>query len=1133
MPILLPHTIESFLECYCIDASHIPLIAKQIEKLKAEGFRLKKKRFRNKYFYSCEINIGRHYHRLIFDLITFKEHSHFILRTLVWNHDYKKGLEWSPLGEIQSLPQAILSDESQYEVQDDIRPMVERLGECYELSEIQTQVFSNLSCPALLVGPPGSGKTLLAMAFFQEQALRHKETFGHTDVLRLLYIAGTKTLCDSFYRDWQCWAKDALHETQIYLTVLTSEELLVTQGGHAHGKRDVMSTTDFNALLKEEMKRCGLRPDEKKENEIKEELYTSAHIFHLDKAREFEVSNYKKLGINQSLLRDEGERRLVYKIAQNILAQLERKGSSVLGVSTLQQVEPAYAYDFVVFDEAQNHTVQEVMNALQVAKDHNLIVMGDTLQKVGHVRSCFSLLGAVFYDKGIPLQINQLKENHRIQPEVQKLVNEVVLLMTNLKGGLLDATSYSSLDLNAAPSESPEVSVVLSRDLENDCAMLRKNARTAALVFNGSDREFMLPLMGGNVFDVREAQGMELDETYIFFSEAALAQFHMVSRAMTEKEITKDTLLLEKKNAPAEKGRVDTEAIEILSSLCVLLSRSKGVVRLYFEEVTDPTINHKVRRFLEWFKSRLDTNKVRQIEVLESSSLEWLSTIHQYIRDGKIQQACDNLKIHFHFSHEEAFAYTTRPLNEFIDNLDSVQHWREQRKNIAEAAVAGEITGKVHEEFQSVRLSLSPVSKIQEEAAVAEETNRKVPESQSVNTSPSTGSKTQLEGMPNVSNMPAKYTPPEKIRQAWAKFHSDLCKSMSNCNIRIIQTNLDIFFSERVKPEIFTDVLFIPLNGSSVFYEIIKNPFALQAFLQKIYKNPTKVPTGGWNYINPHNNMSLFYLLSYYIEEIAQTENFFVYHEIDEDTLNARLPNTDKTLENTSVVYWLCGCPKGIALLNKNPDLVSKISLEAFSARRVNTGEAEENTSAAYWLCTTPQGRALLTKNPDLLKKISSEALNAKLTRAAGASENMSVAYWLCATSEGRALLKENKDLLSKISSETLNARLPYTAGAKTNTSAAYWLCATPDGLELLNQNPDLLSKISPEALNAKRTSAAGTDENISAADLLKRTDAGRELLRKYAEMQSKNHFPGFFAEKNSEGKQDTELKVSSPVSTL
>jgi hypothetical protein len=202
-----------------------------------------------------------------------------------------------------------------------------------------------------------------------------------------------------------------------------------------------------------------------------------------------------------------------------------------------------------------------------------------------------------------------------------------------------------------------------------------------------------------------------------------------------------------------------------------------------------------------------------------------------------------------------------------------------------------------------------------------------------------------------------------------------------------------------------------------------------------------------------------------------------------------------KAYFNMSLIYFLCGCSNGIALLRKYPDLTAKIHTTALNAILPESVRVLSGKSGAFFLCALSEGIGLLRDNRDLTAKIDTTALNALLQDSEGPDAGKSAAYFLCASLDGRHLLRDNPDLVAKMNSSTLNAILPDSAHVDAGKSAAFFLCASAEGKELLLANPDLAAKINETALNTPLPKSTRADVGKSGVFVLCASLKGIELL--------------------------------------
>jgi hypothetical protein len=396
-----------------------------------EGPHFKKKFFGSKIVYSINVNIDGA-HRLLFDLVENELGSVFVLRDIAFHHNYRKALKWRPLGNVSSNElfqlgytishQNVATDKDAIE---ELPSAILYKDDWLDLTDVQSEVLSQQTFPQLIVGPPGSGKTLVSLAFFQEQALRHQAE-GH-GLLKLLYIAEHPELTLEIESTWRNWAKHDLAQDKAHVQAifLSFSELNKWYVEESHLKVTIIDTDScLNKLKQLSKKRTSIEP-----SLILDELIHSAHLLNDDikNGRRYSNSNYYTGGINQVTL-SLSDKEIIYDLYHKLSVQLKKENVVFLGFLSIGDCPLGFEYDFICVDEAQNSSINNLFNALTMAKANHLIYCGDSYQRSKIKVSSLPLLEPELYKKEISLTKSCLPITHRLQPSVAHLCEHLILL---------------------------------------------------------------------------------------------------------------------------------------------------------------------------------------------------------------------------------------------------------------------------------------------------------------------------------------------------------------------------------------------------------------------------------------------------------------------------------------------------------------------------------------------------------------------------------------------------------------------------------------------------------------------------------------------------------------------------------
>ena len=941
--IIIPQDLSSFLK-------HLPreqesAFSLVLAKDNLPRLKLKKKSFGERILFTANIDIGRHAHRAIFELVDHEGRESFLLRKVAVMHDYIKAVRWIPMGRVNadeirqlykgnfySCPREggseVLEEEPNDENKSPARTKLYHQSRLIELTPAQEEILGHHTYPLLLVGLPGSGKTLLAMSAFQERVLSHAWD-EETEMLKLLYVTESDALKHAFQRAWDDFLR---HHFRNGYAGAVLECMTINEYTQAYA-----SLYGLKVLQPNEFESFRQLPEDKKK-----ELLLHAPILanDLKDKNDYAQSRYQNIGERNSFV-TKNDKEAAYKQLCTILGRIiEDKQMVVPGLSQLRAEE---TYDLIVVDEVQQVLLTMLHHFLASAKHHQVMFMGDDFQKTNGLSSLSCLTPSVHQVFGIKCDHQTLHVTKRLEPEVAALVSQLICLNTHIRGGNSCASLYGSLEAIQPKVVTQQPSLyflpalqthlhdakhhqAITRNLsefktsqasqaaasaqdeqriaqEKSLARIGEDASAAAIVLHREDETAArILIQGANVFVASQAVGLEFSTVLLFISEHMINQFYVLSAKMKGMHgVDWEVPLKPRSYLPTEKTNAHAEELELLNELIVACSRTKGALHVYVESPKD---THRIQCFWNWFlrqfrQTQSSGNALAQT-LKVSHRQDWLRTIHDYINTSNLTQASSVLRDKFALRDDEISAYIHCCQNNLAcESIEALQRWKASRLS------------------QQDRPKLPGCAQL-----------------------PSTKALTQSR------HIAAQTTPLQMSAAASSK--SDLS-------------------SPWCKPENFDN------NGR---WEGLVRKFENQNFLNtkninNIFSSKATIEQINWIVfaaeVTPDKRDSIF---SRYVEEnklIAFIDGISLHlSKISSRGLNARLPASTGDKAETSCAYWLCGSKEGQKLLAAHPGLLSHILPETLNARLpASAGEVTE-TSCAYGLCRSKEASALLRTSQEL-----------------------------------------------------------------------------------------------------------------------------------------------------------------------
>lgn len=1050
---------------------------------------LTKKTFGTKRVHTVDLNIGRAYHRLVFEKVQLQEECAYFLRGIAVHHDYRKALGFTRLtSKIETIflntfrkinPKPILEERNGREIYYNHRWKEPTLD--------QETILNDPSFPLLIVGPPGSGKSFVVMGMLQEKVQEHllEQKEG---VLKLLYITSCDKLANLYLENWKQWINTTFgHESRrrIHMQVLTFEQLNRWQEeGEA---RQFWTKEEMLTYISKHLTSKKVDP-----NKVLEEFVLSSYALNQDfnNKKDYATSTYRLVGENHCLI-EPSCREAVYNCYMHLVKDM--KGATYPGLLLLLVSQDFY-YDFSCVDEAQLASMQEILNVINMTKGRRVLISGDSNQKGEKAISTLTLLDSVLHQQlGLKVKRVALQQTHRLEPSVAKFCNELVLLNNHLYGGKVDKTSYSCME--SADVTNLGSSLVWLED-PSEISALAQDAMAAGIVLRDEDivaaKNYM---QSSSVFSSQNILGLEFSQVFIFLSETILHAFENINKKMKAKEISAEMILRPLDHLPSQRNvsEQDASVFSLLSNLIISISRSQGKVYFYAENSSH--FSHKLNLFLPWFQTRC--LGVKSIEMVKSSQEDWLNTIHRFIDVGAIEQASDNLRIHFGLNASQ------------VDNY-IMFYKKGSRKSILEIKSG---VNPLEESFKSEECSVGPIS------------NRSNSSLSSTRLESSLNSKPSHSPLKTVSTVQVL---PDIIQEAidqlkqnqavnfvnlaWKIMHSELTnKGKWLCEYqfggetileRILDDkrtfiNFSITFQQQQILDNFIKVIepyFMICHSRKQLYTyfeaIVDAYITFKVGKAFVYSTIMQAPSGCldlkfWDRDSTNKTVNSYCHLSHLL-----CGNQFAIDLLDESIFKKIIKHSSwkngivsGLLQGVKPLHYLCARSDGTEIFLKHINLFlhSPESLKGIFEIIPTEVVTTINSSPLYFLLLYEKRNdviKILYNNLRLLNRISAKLLCAQIYSEKGEHMNASLLYSLSLDNRGCALLNKllemNPSIIKEITGELLSSTVDIKGDGSNKSSILYQLVRSEAGvrvlLRLVKENPKIVLQISGETLFQVRT---------------------------------------------------------------
>lgn len=1086
---------------------------KTIEKLLSGDYKaadLDLKNLKGCRIYSVRVNDTD---RLLFSTIEIGGKRYLLLLDVVLNHKYEKSRFFDPqvLKKYLKLHQETLSnytiDEDSFvpstdtfhfsDPEEKIEGFQALPAEYYnsgyiELTDEQ-EAIKRAVLPAVVSGPPGSGKSCMALSLLSQMASQQSES-----ELPILYVTASAGLKENIQAMWE---ELPIAKTDLSSRVkfLTYDELLESEAKENKFVKEDCFIEWFSTYYKTNR------------NLANDKLNAEPNIIYqeLRIASAYSPEEYLKLGEKKCLIHDKTEKKKLLKIANDYAQYL--KANKLLDPSLYQLRVEKPRFAKVIADESQDLSHIQSKTLLALSENQQICYCMDSHQSLADNKSkrpyLQDLLGPAYKNLS-------LTTAHRCPDHVVAMANQVIKLKRNIVGGSADQQEFVAVP-HSQRNISGDVKWITSADidelkvLEKDAASTQFAVITLPELVDEAKKKFGTPL----VFTPEQIKGLEYEKVVVYqlLNDDIYAE---ANKTLLTKEIKEET----PKNRP--KNNDDERFGPHFNKLFTSFTRAKNTL-VIFQEYIEPrakqsapkkiSINHRISAICDFLKKALpkkieDTSKQAPTSSVSTKNIsieDWRIERDKQAQHGNKQQV---KMIDEKLQQITAEVLKSKPLPSQVTNIKAtaIEDSSSQPANV----------------LKEEKLEVKKPEKLENKFVIYIENLLKTGISE-VNLSnllkhPKAIKLLFDEYSPNKACLFAKLIKDEAHAETFFKVlikdHS-FAKKISLSHLRLKYTSSEFlsFFgisSDKSLPALAVPSLLHGMprfthSGWLIFLSLLDdNPDLLNEFT--LDDLTATLPAQA----NENENFSLLNSLACYIEGHKVLTRLFKQKPQLLKSLKVEdlmRPHTDKFLghENSCVFYWLLTTQEGVAILNQlfreNPEIIMDITLNDLTRPRNALSGKSKNVSLLYYLLTIGQTilKQLLTKNPKLLDKIKIEDLTKPLP-IPGIDikfEHATLLYWFIfrGVSEIFRILGQNPNLLKAITADDLFRTLNVKAGVYENTSTFYWAVTSLDGQDMISRlaslKPDLFKNIKIQDLTCPRNVLSRALENTSALYFLTGAD--------------------------------------------
>lgn len=399
--------------------------------------------------YSARVNDT---HRLLFTTIKVGNKSCLLLLEVVLNHDYQKSRFLNPpvlkkfLALMNEQLESYVIDESSFiESKDNIQidndnlsadfasmPAV-HFNTCFlEYSDDQNEVVI-AKLPAIISGPPGSGKTCLSLTLLEQAVLKQSQGFLPSS-LPITYVTSNPGLKEKVKKEWDSLPISETVAPGLVRFLTYKELLLEREPGLA--SRTWVDASYFQQWLGDYVK-------QQMRNSMKVSVeFANNHKRLMEELRIFSgyKGDHKKYnpGKKQSSITDDGERKWFITMATTYLEHLSAKNLIQPGLYQPKSKPPSYA--FVVTDESDDFSTMELTTMTESAVNRQIAFCIGSHQNLFDNRS-----RQPYLEQLLGVTAHKLTATYRCPLRIVSIANRIIDIKTNLTGGVSHKNEFTAI----------------------------------------------------------------------------------------------------------------------------------------------------------------------------------------------------------------------------------------------------------------------------------------------------------------------------------------------------------------------------------------------------------------------------------------------------------------------------------------------------------------------------------------------------------------------------------------------------------------------------------------------------------------------------------------------------------------